>query len=139
MRLAETVLRALVHGAPDQHGVAQTGVDQGHGVRDGRHGGGAAAGNAAGVGQVLHAEAAAQADLVAVVDGEGDHAVHFGRVDAGVVERGLGAFRGELQLAAAGGLGEFRGADAGDGGILESTCHFLVLPYLARGRNTGTL
>src|SRR5262249_5424089 len=52
----------------------------------------------------------------AVVEREGDHAVDVGRRDPGVVERGLHALGGELELAASGVLRELGLADARDRG-----------------------
>ena len=126
VRLTEAVLGSLVHRTPDQHRFADAGVDRRHRLIERGGGGGATARYACGVRQVLDTEGACQMNLVAAVDREGDHAVDFGRIDPGIIQRRLGAFGCQLQLAAPGLLGKLGLADAGNRGLSETACHALA-------------
>ena len=64
--------------------------------------------------QLGDAELARDRDLGVAVHGEGNQAVHVGRAQAGVVQRGPDRLDGQPQLAAAGVLGELGRADPDD-------------------------
>ena len=72
----------------------------------GRAGGAAAVADLAEEAQPRDAELAGHGDLRVAVHGEGDQAVHVGRAQRGVVQRGPHRLGGEPELAAPGVLGE---------------------------------
>ena len=102
----------------DHHG-GRAGRDGHRRVLHGRARGAAAVADLAEVAQPRDAELAGDRDLGVAVHGEGDQAVHVGRGEPGVVQRGPHRLGGEPELAAAGVLGELGRPDAGDGGGLH--------------------
>jgi hypothetical protein len=85
-------------------------------VLHGRARGAAAVADLAEEAKTRDAELAGHRDLGVAVHGEGDQAVHVGRGETGVVQRGPHRLGGEPQLAAPRVLGELGRTDAGDSG-----------------------
>ncbi len=106
----------LVEGAVADDDLCNPRGDGEGGLLDGGAGRAASVVDTGEEGQVPDAGRLGDGDLGAGVHGEGDHAVDIGGGESGVVEGGVHGLDGELELAAAGVLGELGRSDAGDGG-----------------------
>ena len=131
-RLPEAPPRALVERAVDHHRIGRARCDCGRGVLHRGARPTPAAPCARGEAQLRDADAADDRQLVVDVDGEGHRAVDVGGGEAGVGDGRRHRLAGELQLAAAGVLGELGLADADDGGVACECAHGTTA-----GRNWG--
>ena len=124
--LAEPALGALVEAAVADHDVGHAGRHRHRRLLHGRAGRAAAVVDPAEEPHLRHAELAGHRDLGGGVHGERRQPVHVVDAQPAVGQRGPDRLDGELELGAAGRLGELGGADPDDGGP-------------ARERHTATL
>ena len=112
---AEAAARALVEGAVTDDDVGHPGGDGQRRLLNGGAGRAAAVVDAAEEAQLADAQAARDVDVGVGVRAEGDHALHLGRRQTGLLQRQVHRLHGQAQLGAPRGLGELGGPDAGDG------------------------
>ena len=115
--LPEPALGALVEAAVADHDVGHAGRDRHRRLLDGRAGRTAAVVDPAEEPHLLHAQLAGHRDLGGGVHGERRQPVDVVDAQPAVGQRGADRLDRELELGAAGRLGELGGADADDRGL----------------------